>query len=283
VKEPKDLVAAVNAGWATFRVALMALGESGLEERTPVGWSYKEMAAHCAGWEDLTVARLRRLRETGAFTGSGVDTDEFNARVAAEARARAGRDVIADLDSAHARLLQEIGLLTPEQIHANDGWAVVQVNVNSYGHYLDHHAEVWPSVADVLRRFDGRWTRFRGGIRDIGRGRLLETTRSGWSYRDMAAHVANWLQHLVREVETGQLASWTQDTIDAENARAVEAHRLVGPEAMLDELDSSQRRAREVVAAIGDDALTRRLLGKIAAYTYLHWEEHLHEDLGVEG
>ena len=65
IKTGKDLAAAVNAGWINFRLALMSLGAAGLDENSSVGWTFKEMAAHCAGWEDLTVARLRRLRETG--------------------------------------------------------------------------------------------------------------------------------------------------------------------------------------------------------------------------
>jgi len=72
------------------------------------------------------------------------------------------------------------------------------------------------------------------------------------------------------------------EAILAENARAVEAHRLVGAEAMLDELDTSAKRMREAIAKIPDDQiLDPKVFGIVGFYSYLHWEEHLHEDLGV--
>lgn len=428
IKSAKDLAMAVNAGWINFRLALMSLGTAGLDATTPVGWTYKALAQHTAGWEDLTVKRLSRLRETGEFTTSGVDTDTFNAEMAERAKQRSGRDVLADLDHAHTRLVAEIEKLTPEQIRANDEWAIAVVAGNSYGHYGEHHAELFAAVpkrpaevlervregwrpfrravariglrplgdktsagwtakallshlafwlealeealperlagrrgrirnvqaendreasaadaraahevvkrlddaykrvvniveglppeedvhfmairliagesyghfaehlpeiegwvpattAAALRRFEEVWTAFRGAIRERGRAGLMEPTPSGWSYRDMCAHAANWMQRAVSELESGEYGTWTNETILAENARAVEAHRLVGPEAMLDELDTSYRRARETIAKIPDERMAdARVSGIVAFYTYLHWEEHLGHDLGV--
>ncbi|MEP6694298.1 MAG: maleylpyruvate isomerase N-terminal domain-containing protein [Chloroflexota bacterium] len=424
----KDLAGAVNAGWINFRLALMSLGPEALDTTTSVGWTYKALAQHVAGWEDLTVARLARLRESGEFASSGVDTDTFNAEMAARAKDRPGSDVLADLDAAHTRLVAEIEKLTPEQIHANEDWAIAVIAGNSYGHYGEHHAELFAAVprrpaellirmregwrplrravsrlglrplaqktdagwsakallshlafwletleealperlvgrrgairnvqaendreaaaadarpahevvkrlddaykrvvaivktlpedgdvhfmairliagesyghfaehlreiaplvpatkADILRRFDETWTAFRAAVRERGRSGLLSTTPSGWSYRDLSAHVANWLQQAVIEIESGEFRAWTAATIQAENDRAVAAHRLVGPEAMLDELDTSHRRLREIMAAMPDERMSDpKVSGVIPFYSYLHWEEHLHEDLGV--
>ncbi|MGH2491446.1 MAG: maleylpyruvate isomerase N-terminal domain-containing protein [Candidatus Limnocylindria bacterium] len=428
IKTAKDLASAVNAGWINFRLAIMSLSAAGLDATTPVGWTYRAMAQHTAGWEDLTVKRLARLRESGEFASSGVDTDEFNAEMAELAKERTGREVLADLDDAHTRLVAEIEKLTPEQIHANDEWAIAVVAGNSYGHYAEHHAELFAAVpkrpaellermregwrpfrralariglrplgdkttagwtakallshlafwlealeealperlagrrgrirnvqaendreagaADAraahevvkrlddaykkvvdivqalspdenvhfmairliagesyghfaehlpeierwvpastehaLRRFDEVWATFRGAIRERGRSGLMDPTPSGWSYRDMCAHAANWMQQAVIELESAKPRSWTAETILAENARAVDAHRLVGPEAMLDELDTSHRRVRETIAAITDERMRDpKVFGIVGFYTYLHWEEHLHEDLGV--
>jgi hypothetical protein len=427
VKTAKELAMAVNAGWINFRLALMSLGLSGIEEKTSVGWTFKEMAAHCAGWEELTVKRLREFRESGQPASSGVDTDEFNARVASEATARSARDVLQDLDDAHTRLVKEIEQLTPEQIKANDGWVGAVVAGNSYGHYGEHHTELFDAVpkrpaqllermregwrpfrravariglrrlndktsagwtakamlshiaawleklegslperlagrrgpiydaqtendkeeaasasrpahtvtkrlddaytkliaiveglppdedvhfmavrliagesyghffehlpeiepwmpqnkSDVLARYDEAWTEFRGRLREVGRARLLEATPSGWSYRDMCAHAANWLQQAVVELG-GATKQWNAELILKENARAVEAHRLVGPEAMLDELDTSAKRMRETIANIPEDRiLDPKTFGIVGFYSFLHWEEHLHEDLGA--
>jgi len=428
IKSAKDLAMAVNAGWINFRLALMSLGAAGLDATTPVGWTYKALAQHTAGWEDLTVKRLARLRESGEFATSGVDTDAFNAEMAERAKERSGRDVLADLDAAHTRLVAEVEKLTPTQIRANDDWAIAVVAGNSYGHYGEHHAELFDAVPkrpaellelmregwrpfrravarvglqplgnktragwtakallshlafwlealeealperlagrrgrirnvqaendremaaadaraahevvkrlddaykkvvdivqalppdedvhftavlalavrsyghfaehlpeiegwvpastkEALRRFDDVWAAFRGAIRERGRAGLMDRTPSGWSYRDMCAHAANWMQQAAIELESGEARSWTADTILAENARAVEAHRLVGAEAMLDELDTSHRRVRDTIAAITDERMRDpKVFGIVGFYTYLHWEEHLHEDLGV--
>ncbi len=428
MQSAKDLVNAVNAGWINFRLALTSLGESGLDAKTSVGWSFKALVAHAAGWEELTVERLRKLRETGELASSGVQTDEFNARLAEEGDRTSAPDLLARLDLAHTALVAEIEKLTPEQIHANDGWAVSVVAGNSYGHYAEHHTELFAAVpkrptellarmsegwrpfrralgriglrplakptpsgwsakallshlafwlealeeslperlegrrgrirdvqaendreqaaadakpaheitkrlddayrkvveivkalppdrdihfmavrliagesyghftehlpeieplvptttAAVLARFDETWTAFRSRIRELGRTGLLQPTPSGWSCRDMCAHAANWLQHAVLELEGRQSKSWTAATILAENDRAVEAHKLVSAEAMLDELDTSHKRVREAIAKIPDERMRDpKVFGVVGFYTYLHWEEHLHEDLGV--
>ncbi len=427
LQEAKDVARVVNAGWINFRLALMSLGEAGLEAKTRVGWTFKGMAAHCAGWEKLTVDRLRTLRETGEQSSSGLDTDEFNARLASEAESKSAAEVLRELDDAHTKMVEEIESLTPEQIKAHDGWALAIIAGNSYGHYGEHHTELFDAVpkkpaqllakmregwrpfrravarmglrrmgdttsagwtakamlshlanwleilesmlpyrlrgergprhdnkaendreqaasasrpahevtkrldeaytkvvklveglpadedlhfmairliagesyghffehlpeiepwtpkskADVLRDYDAVWNEFRARLRDVGRARLMEDTPAGWSYRDMCAHAANWLQQAVTELD-GAAKTWTSETILAENARAVEAHRLVGPEAMLDELDTSAKRMRERIAKIPDDQILEpKVFGIVAFYSYLHWEEHLHEDLGA--
>src|SRR5437016_1304918 len=79
----------------------------------------------------------------------------------------------------------------------------------------------------------------RAGIRERGRGGLGEKTPAGWTYKDLCAHAAAWLQEAVRELAANEFTDWNAGTIQEFNDRAVEAHRLVGAEAMLDELDTS--------------------------------------------
>jgi len=133
----------------------------------------------------------------------------------------------------------------------------------------------------VLARFDDLWRPFRAAIRERGRAGLAETTSSGWRYRDLVAHAAAWMEQGARELRTGDIQRWNAEKIQAANDSAVRAHELVGPEALLDELDTTQRRIREEIAKLSDDRLADpRIYGIAAFYTYLHWEEHFAE-LGI--
>jgi hypothetical protein len=430
IRDKDDLLALVREPWINFRLAIGSIGIPGLEEKTWSGWTYKDLAAHAAAWEDRTASRLATFRESGANTNpGGDDTNEFNAAVVERTRGRDAGEVLGELDVAHARIVGEIGKLTPAQIHANDDWVIVAVAGNTYGHYAEHFDEVFAAVpkrpaevlgkmreawrpfrravarvglrplgdktaagwtakallshlafwlealedalperlagrrgpirnvqaendretaaadarpahevvkrlddayrkvvetvsalppdedlhfmairlitgesyghfaehlpeiedwvpaskAETLRQFDEDWAAFRDAIRHVGRAGLLAETPSGWSYRDMCAHAANWMQQCVAEFEAGEFKKWNAKTIQAENERAVAAHRLVGAEAMLDELDASHRRVRELIVSLPDDRFgaESESYNVIAFYTYLHWQEHLHEDLGV--
>jgi len=118
IKTAKDLAMTVNAGWINFRLALMSLGMAVLDERTSTGWTYRELAAHAAGWEDLAATRLGRFRATGETNDPGGTADEINARLVGAAKGKSGRETLADLDAAHTRLVREVDQLTPEQIKA---------------------------------------------------------------------------------------------------------------------------------------------------------------------
>ena len=428
IRTSAELADIAARAWVPFRLAVLSIGLPGLDAKTSSGWTYKELVAHVAKWFDLTIDRLARFRATAEPQGSGAETDDINAAVAAQARGRDARGILEELDASMTKLLDEVKKLDDAQIHANDDWVIAVVAGNTYGHFAEHHVELqaavpkrpaellekmregwrpfrralsrlglmplsgatpagWTykallshlahwmevvpaelpsrlegrrrtapkvdeenareavasaaraahdvvarhdaayratleivtglpadrdihvmavrllagetyghfnghlyeleaalprSTAQVLKRYDDTWTRFRGAIRERGRSGLTEATPSGWSYRDMCAHAANWMQQAVLELESGETRTWTQETILAENQRAVEAHRLVGPEAMLDELDTSHRRMRQTIAKISDERMADpKIFGIVAFYTYLHWDEHLGEDLGV--
>ena len=50
---------------------------------------------------------------------------------------------------------------------------------------------------------------------------------------------------------------------------------------MLAELDTSAKRMRERIAKIPDDQILDRRCSACRVLLDLHWEEHLHEDLGA--
>jgi len=279
-KRPAQLIERMREGWRMFRRPLGRLGLSALSQTTPAGWTYKALLAHLAYWmevlPDELPARLEGRRTTG------VEFEAENAREAAASTARSAHDTVARLDAAYKKVFAVTAALPDRDVHF---MAVRLIAGETYGHFLGHLYEIEAAVprttADVLKRYDDAWTRFRAAIRERGRSGLMEATPSGWSYRDMCAHAANWLQQAVSELETGEFRSWNAATIQAENDRAVEVHRLVGPEAMLDELDTSHRRLRDALAAIPDERMREEVSGVIPFYSYLHWEEHLGSDLGV--
>ena len=427
IRTADDLVGLVQTPWTGFRLAVGAIGLSGLAEKTSTGWTYKDLVAHAAAWEDRTASRLRELRETGKSGPGADDTDEFNAAVVERTRGRDAGAVIMDLDAAHARILEEIKLVTPELIHTNDGWAIAVIAGNTYGHYAEHFDEVYAAVpkrpaellakmreawrpfrravnrlglsalsettpsgwtykamlghiafwmehtalelpyrlegrrgplmdvdaenareaaastsrsshevvgrlhkshqsvvdlvtalptdrevdflatrlvagetyghfvkhqaeldaalprtaADFVARIETVWKPFRAAIRDRGRSGLGARTSSGWTYKDLIAHAAGWVEQTVREMQTNDFRTdWTKQTIQDFNDRSVRAHELVGPEAMIDELDTVYRRLVATVRGLGTGEVDERIASSLPYYTYLHWEEHFAE-LGI--
>jgi len=428
VRSSDDLCGVVQTPWLAFRLAIGAIGLPGLEEKTSTGWTYKDLVAHAAAWEDRTATRLRIFRESGANPPGVDDTDEFNAAVVVRTRGRDARDIVDELDAAHARILGEIQTLSPEQIHASEDWVVAIVAGNTYGHYAEHFDEVFAGTpkrpAELLERmregwrpfrndlsrlghlplsrttpagwtykgmlshvaywmeqvpgempnrlagrrgpspdvdtenereartgaerdahevvhrldaayravvdavkalpadrdipflavglvvgetyghfvehggeiavglprtrtgFVGRieqsWKPFRAAIRHRGRSGLGERTASGWTYKDLVAHAAGWIGQSVREMQTHEFSpGWTRETIQEFNDRSVRSHELVGPEAMLDEIDTLYRRLVETVGGLPEaDFADDRIIDQMPFYTYLHWEEHFPE-LGI--
>jgi len=123
-----------------------------------------------------------------------------------------------------------------------------------------------------------------GFFRSLRRTAVTDRRRAravAYVAHDLAAHATGWMEQAVRELRSGEFASWTAETIQAFNDRSVRAHQLVGPEAMLDELDSAHRRLRSAVAALIDEELADpKRFGMVGAYTFLHWEHHFAE-LGI--
>jgi hypothetical protein len=280
-KRPAEIVAKMREGWRPLRRALARVGLMPLSGATPAGWTYKALLSHLAHWMEILPDELPKRLE--GRRGPMLDVGAENARETAGAAERSAHEVVARLDAAYkATLAIAQGLPADRDLSF---MAVRLLAGETYGHFAGHLPEIEAAVprttADALRRFDEVWTRFRGAIRDRGRSGLMNATPSGWSYRDMCAHVANWLQQAVNELEAGEFRGWTAETIQAENDHAVEAHRLVGAEAMLDELDTSHRRVRATIAKLSDERMRNpKVVDVVAFYTYLHWEEHLGE-LGV--
>ncbi|MEA2661761.1 MAG: hypothetical protein QOH08_1333 [Chloroflexota bacterium] len=150
---------------------------------------------------------------------------------------------------------------------------------------------------ELLARVDDAWRPFRGADRGVGRARMNEETGAGWTFRDLLAHVAAWHDLTTRRLrtfrETGtfpgpgdEVALGLPAFRDADdfNARVMASHRLVGAEALVDELDTAFRSLRAELAKLNDEQIhanTDWVITIVAGNTYGHYAEHATE-LGLE-
>jgi hypothetical protein len=109
---------------------------------------------------------------------------------------------------------------------------------------------------------------------------MARRTPAGWTYRDLVAHVAAWEVEAARRLRALRDRAalpprMTDADVDAFNARVVEEHRLVGAEAVVDELDAAHRVLVALVRGFPDDLLADpRAQTWIAANTFSHYPEH---------
>lgn len=247
-----------------------------------------------AGLDALLKALGLEGEDRSALTAKW-DMDRFNAAIA-KASLRDDRHVLfTKLDGSFARLRDEVGQLTDGQVGADvsEGrpFAVAIVEGDTYGHYPEHESElagIVPATGSALaERIEHDWRAFREGVRHLGRSGLADRIpggpADGWkTHRELIAHVIGWLEDLPRRLEAIRAGTHRpisgQKEIDEYNARSVSSHALVGPEALLDELDATYRRVREAVLGLSDEeARNFRIVGMISVRTFLHWDEHAKE------
>jgi hypothetical protein len=150
-----------------------------------------------------------------------------------------------------------------------------------------------PAISELLARVDVGWRPFREAVRGVGRARMNEPTGGGWTYRDLIAHVAAWHDLTARRLRAlrdtgtfpgpGDEASLGRPAFrDADdfNARVVASHRLVGAEALVDELDTTFRALRAALSGLNDEQLRAKddeVIAVVAGNTFGHYAEHARE------
>ena len=138
----KELQRLVDDGWRVFRESVRHIGRARIGETTSAGWTYKDLVAHVAAWEERTARQLAAFRETGAHERlPGGDADAFNARVVESHRLVGAEAILDELDTSHRLLLHELMWLTDSQVHAHE-WVVAVVVGATYGHYEEHAKEL---------------------------------------------------------------------------------------------------------------------------------------------
>jgi hypothetical protein len=280
-KRPEALLGKMREGWRPFRRAVNRLGLSALSDTTPSGWTYKAMLSHVANWMEKLAGEMpnRLAGRRGPFP----DVDAENAREAEDSASRSAHEVVERVHAAYKGVVDLVTALPADR--DIDFLAVRLVVGETYGHFVEHGAEIETAIPrtapQFLERIEKVWKPFRAAIRERGRAGLGERTSSGWTYKDLVAHAAGWMEQTVREMQTREFSTgWTNETIQEFNDRSVRTHELVGPEAMIDEFDTVYRRLVETVRGLPAGDVDERIAGTLPYYTYLHWEEH-YAELGI--
>jgi hypothetical protein len=239
------------------------------------------MLAHVANWmEKLPGEMPSRLQgRRGPFP----DVDAENARAVEGARSQSAHDAVERLANAYGGVVDLVKALPAER--EINFLATRLVVGETYGHFLEHQDEIDAALprtaAAFVDRIEKVWEPFRAAIRERGRAGLGERTPSGWTYKDLVAHAVGWTEQTIREMRTNEFRTgWTKESIQEFNDRSVRTHELVGPEAMIDELDTVHRRLVETVRGLGEGDVDEPIASSMPYYTYLHWEEHFAE-LGI--
>ena len=148
-------------------------------------------------------------------------------------------------------------------------------------------------AAELGAKVDVAWKGFREAVRHVGRAKMDQPTGAGWTYHDLVAHVAGWHDLSARRLRlfrtTGALPGAGDEAAvgvpsfsgaDEFNARLVSAHRLVGAEALVDELDTTFRAVRAEIALLDDAQLSAHdgwAAALVAGNTFDHYAEHAPE------
>jgi Mycothiol maleylpyruvate isomerase N-terminal domain len=154
------------------------------------------------------------------------------------------------------------------------------------------------SVADLRERVEAGCRPLRGAV---GRLRLEDfgrQTRSGWTVKEMLAHVAFWEETAepmlasFRGHPDMELADWYHGDLAAygrdvradwppamvHNAREAEWARPRDPSEVLARWDAAHRRVLELIDGLSaDDLQDERIVAKLLACCSNHYEEHLTE------
>src|SRR5258706_2151256 len=145
---------------------------------------------------------------------------------------------------------------------------------------------------ELLARVDESWRGFREAVRHVGRAKMDEQTGGGWTFHDLFAHIAGWHDLTARRLRVfrteGRFPGYNGGVggvapfkdVDEFNARVVSSHRLVGPEALTDELDTSFRALRAEIEGLTDAQVHANAgwaIAIVAGNTYRPYEEHAKE------
>ncbi len=158
------------------------------------------------------------------------------------------------------------------------------------------------AVIQQIEAIERGWRRLRDAVELLGPDGLDRRTSSGWTVKELVAHVAFWEEAVdpvvnamfrgaeVRSEEwyggddlgVGPDDPWPEASVH--NAREAAWARARTPEEVLARWDRSHRRLLDVVATLTDDEVANdEYLARLGATTSLHYTEHLPEVEALHG
>jgi hypothetical protein len=160
LSEVLDAIAEERVAWSDL---VAAVGSGRMLEPGPMGeWTFKDLAAHLAGWRERGIARLEAAGRGAPeppppWPANLTDDDEINDWIQGRSRDRSVDDILAETDASYLRLSQAVqalptgALWDPAYFPWTEGTAVGQAIVDRsfFGHLHEEHE---PDVRAWLQR-----------------------------------------------------------------------------------------------------------------------------------
>jgi hypothetical protein len=118
----EQLVAEIRADRAFWRALRDEVGRERMNEPGPMGdWTFRDLAAHLAGWRNLRIAQLEAAgrgapQPPTPWPADLDDDDRINDWIQEQNRDRSLEDVLDDYDSTFERLAAALEGLTDDQL-----------------------------------------------------------------------------------------------------------------------------------------------------------------------
>ncbi len=268
-----------SASWAGLDDSAWALTGASRSDAGGPDWSYRDHAAHIAGWAELGVELVRKALESAHWPSDdefdGGDFDRFNETLRERWRGVPPAEVRSRLLAASTSLADLARRLNPDVLHSDDAWGWVYMTL--HGHQLDHLGVIEP-WADRLRERqvegdpfgpdpmlgtgdpeadqDAFWAEeadlFAAFTQLVDavpaeRREVFEVTPD-WSLKDHVAHLGSWFDEGAAAIEEhlrgGGWRSGPAEGLDAWNAHDLEALRPLPWAELRHRLEVSRQRIR---------------------------------------
>ncbi|HJW48394.1 MAG TPA: ClbS/DfsB family four-helix bundle protein, partial [Candidatus Limnocylindria bacterium] len=258
VTSKSDLLANVEHVYVASRAVLDAIPADRYDEKLPSGMTLREVLAHLAAWEETVPPRVASALAGSGDLGDYNDIDGFNARISAETRDTSIDDLKARLARSHAAVVDVVRSFEGREV---PDLAFQIVEWNTTQHYPDHFGDLGAATKtglELAQAAEKAWVPFRLAIMSLGLAGLEATTPSGWTYKDLVAHVTAWSDLTIKRLgqyrATGEMLG---SGADADEINADVVARTKGRDAreVLDEMDTSIGKLFEDITKLDDKQL----------------------------